>query len=427
MILAIGLATLIADWHDQYGPIICVRFGSLKIIFLGSYEVVHELLEKRGSNYSSRPQFLADRVSNGLLPTFLPYAEKWKAHHRLHSSLLTLQASQQYQALQEVESLQLVWELLEPHADFAARFQRYASSQIFALAYGKRMPRGDEEQVRELDEIMAGILQGINLGNEVFPVLKYLPRPPSPDHPTSLLSTADLWYNIGALYEAGTDSTAILLEVFMLAMVLHPIAQRRAQHELDTVLGTTPRLPALTDLSSLPYTRALISELLRWRHPSPGGLHHATTAADFYRGFHIPGDTAVVANHFSADTDPALFPDPLAFEPERWLRNPGLPVSAFGFGRRACPGRYLGWNSVAIAVARLLWVYEIVPQRDRLGREVVPDPWDLTQGIGVRPRCVRARVRVRGGCIGVGERRGIVERAWEGLGGDVDLRELLGV
>ncbi|KAF7588995.1 hypothetical protein BBP40_004926 [Aspergillus hancockii] len=364
----------IKEWHDLYGPIICVKFGSQKIIFLGSYEVVEDLLEKRGSIYNSRPKFLADRVSNGLLPTFLP---------RVTST----------RGVQDTESKQMIYELLNAK-DFTAHFQRYASSQIFSLAYGKRMPKVDEPEVRELDDIMNGILQSINLRNEVFPVMKLLPKcltswgrrgADLPERQTeifsrnmSIASTSaswnwskaariwnenmsltgpDLWYNIGALYEAGTDSTAIVLEVFVMACIVHPDVIKRAHQELDSVVGM--RMPTFDDLRNLPYIKAIVSEVFRWRHPSPGGLHHATMENDVYRGFWIPKDTAVVANHFSLDTDAAIFERPYDFDPDRWIRNPDLPVSAFGFGRRACPGLYVGRNSVSIAIARLLWAYDI--------------------------------------------------------------------
>lgn len=102
---------------------------------------MRDLLEKRSSNYSSRPKFLADRVSNGLIPTFLPFKDKWKAHHRLHTSLLTIQSNQQYQVVQDVECKQMLHDLLGSE-DFAGCFQRYASSQIFSLGFGKRIPRG---------------------------------------------------------------------------------------------------------------------------------------------------------------------------------------------------------------------------------------------------------------------------------------------
>ncbi|PYH46486.1 uncharacterized protein BP01DRAFT_16231 [Aspergillus saccharolyticus JOP 1030-1] len=111
---------------------------------------------------------------------FLLFAEKWKTHHRLHTSLPTIQVSQQYQAVQAMESTQLVYQLINTEDDketsdeskFPARFQRYAASQICNLAYGKHMPRGDEREVRELEDVMNGILQENHLGEEVVPVLE---------------------------------------------------------------------------------------------------------------------------------------------------------------------------------------------------------------------------------------------------------------
>lgn len=435
-------------WHDQYGPIICVKSGALNIISLGSYNAVRDLLEKRSSNYSSRPKFLADRVSNGLLPTFLPFKDKWKAHHRLHTSLLTIQASQKYQVVQDVECKQMLHDLLGIE-DFAGCFQRYASSQIFSLAFGKRMPRGDEPEVRELEEVMNGILESISLCDEVFPVLKYLPdwlatwrirAARLPKKQTGIFSRNvglamtseswnwskaakvqgeklglkedELWYNVGALYEAGTDSTAIVLEVFTMACLLYPAIFQRAQTEIDAVVGM--RMPTFDDIPKLPYLRAIVSEIIRWRHPSPGGLHHAADEDDMYQGFSIPKGTAVVATHFALDTDEAIFENPHTFDPDRWIRNPNLPASAFGFGRRACPGLYVGQNSVSIAIARLLWAYDIGHAFEN-GQRLEVDPWDLTGGIGVRPSPFKTLFHVRGR-----ERQSIIEREWEAVDKDVD-------
>ena len=50
---------------------------------------------------------------------------------------------------------------------------------------------------------------------------------------------------------------------FILAMVLHPEAQRRAQEEIDGVVGKG-NLPAFEDLDKLPYMTAIFYEVLRW-------------------------------------------------------------------------------------------------------------------------------------------------------------------
>ena len=47
-------------------------------------------------------------------------------------------------------------------------------------------------------------------------------------------------------------------------MTLHPEAQRKAQDELDRVVGLD-RLPTFEDREQLPYVEALVTEVLRWK------------------------------------------------------------------------------------------------------------------------------------------------------------------
>ena len=57
---------------------------------------------------------------------------------------------------------------------------------------------------------------------------------------------------------------------FMLAIVTHPEAQKKAQEELDSVVGRG-RLPTFADRDSLPYIQACVRESLRWRTMDPVG------------------------------------------------------------------------------------------------------------------------------------------------------------
>lgn len=97
--------------------------------------------------------------------------------------------------------------------------------------------------------------------------------------------------------------------------------------------------------------------------------------------------------------DPVMFPEPDTFRPERFLettdprlQNFELP---FGFGRRICVGMHLGLNSLFINVARILWGYDILPAIDEHGKEVVPDPWNFTDGFNSRPVSFECRVKPR--------------------------------
>ena len=78
-------------------------------------------------------------------------------------------------------------------------------------------------------------------------------------------------------------------------MALYPDVQSKAQAELDTVVGTG-RLPEFEDRQSLPYTSALVKELLRWHVVGPIGLPHRVVADDKYNGYLIPAGTIVYPN-----------------------------------------------------------------------------------------------------------------------------------
>lgn len=54
-------------------------------------------------------------------------------------------------------------------------------------------------------------------------------------------------------------------------MLTHPGVQRKAQAELDSVIGTD-RLPTLKDRESLPFIDAILKETLRWMPAAPLGM-----------------------------------------------------------------------------------------------------------------------------------------------------------
>ena len=60
------------------------------------------------------------------------------------------------------------------------------------------------------------------------------------------------------------------MEVFVLAMILHPNVMRHAQDEIDSVVGAD-RLPSFADYDILSYVRAIVLEILRWCPVAPLG------------------------------------------------------------------------------------------------------------------------------------------------------------
>jgi len=74
---------------------------------------------------------------------------------------------------------------------------------------------------------------------------------------------------------AGADTTLSTVQTLFLAMVNFPEAQHKAQEELDRVLQG--RLPQLGDEVDLPYTTAIVKEVLRWQPVTPLGAFSSLT------------------------------------------------------------------------------------------------------------------------------------------------------
>ena len=64
-----------------------------------------------------------------------------------------------------------------------------------------------------------------------------------------------------------------VLQSFFMAMILYPEVQRKAQEQLDVVVGRE-RLPEFSDRESLPYIEAVLMECFRWHPQTPLGAHY---------------------------------------------------------------------------------------------------------------------------------------------------------
>ncbi|KAG6856468.1 hypothetical protein H0H87_004047 [Tephrocybe sp. NHM501043] len=82
----------------------------------------------------------------------------------------------------------------------------------------------------------------------------------------------DIKWSAASLYAGGADTTVSANYSFFLAMALHPDVAKKAQAEIDSVIGND-RLPTFDDRSELPYVDALAKEVLRWHVVAPMGKH----------------------------------------------------------------------------------------------------------------------------------------------------------
>lgn len=227
------------------------------------------------------------------------------------------------------------------------------------------------------------------------------------------LSFTEMAYIIGVLYEAGSDTTSGILDFFVLACLMFPEAVRKAHHELDQVVGSE-KLPSFDDLPNLPYVDAFVKEVMRWRPLAPLGVPHSVIEDDEYMGYHIPKGATIFPNHWVLGTDTEVFDNPAGFMPERWIDNPNLPFTAFGFGRRVCTGRHIAMNSLQIIVSRVLWAYNIDYAYED-GRKVDVNPLAMVQSAIPKPVPFKADFQIRSP-----KHCEVVQSTWEGTEKDLD-------
>lgn len=147
---------------------------------------------------------------------------------------------------------------------------------------------------------------------------------------------------------AGIDTTADTL-MFLIWALSRPqnlhiqkrlIAELRTMKE-DAIEDGVPRLDAI---DKLPYLDAVIRETLRLYAPLPASEPRSISSPCMIDGYVVPARTVVNMSPYSLHRNAEVFPEPLKFDPDRWL-GPANQVAvmnkwfwAFSSGGRMCIG-----------------------------------------------------------------------------------------
>ncbi|KAL0581128.1 hypothetical protein V5O48_000917 [Marasmius crinis-equi] len=425
-------------WGAIYGPILHFRLITRRIIILNSSKAVQDLLEARSNIYSDRPvvwmyKELVGRKWNIFnISSLHPRHRKYRSLFR--TALYAKDMVDRYQEVQERCSVTFMELLKNEPEKFMDHARRNAGSTILEIAYGWTVKDEDDYLVSLMKE--AFVLQGelTKPGAwlvDTFPWLRFIPswfpgggfhikakeyrekmdpidrfahdwvkdQMASGTYNPSFTSTQlqafsereeglsqenedVLRMTAAGLYSGGADTTVSAMTTFFLVMTLYPDVQKRAQDEIDRVVGKDG-LPHVKDRGELPYVEAIIKEILRWAPVAPLGLPHRVTQEDEYMGFRIPEGVTVLANIWAIMRDPDLYKDPSTFNPNRFLGNQSEQDPrkfAFGFGRRVCPGAQFAEDSLFMNVSRILATFNIRKAIGEDGVEIEP-PADFTSSL----------------------------------------------
>ncbi|XP_072789050.1 uncharacterized protein CYP2J40 [Taeniopygia guttata] len=390
----------------QYGNIFSVQFGSLTFVVVSGYQMVREALVHQAETFADRPNIpLLQEIFRGF-GLISSNGHIWRQQRKFASATLKSLAVNFEEKVQE-ESRYLVETIEEEKGqpfDPHYKINSAVSNIICSITFGNRFDYHDnrfQELLHSLAETL--LLIGSFWGQlyNAFPlIMRWFPGPfrkifrhweklqyfvkeviakhkedldqsEAGDYIDCYLKeiekfkgdTSSYFHEENLLcctldlFLTGTETTATAIRWALLYMAAYPHIQEKVQQEIDAVVGQC-RQPSMAEKEKMPYTSAVLSEVLRVGNMVPLGVPRMATSDTTLAGFHLPKGTTLMTSLTSVMFDKNVWETPDTFNPEHFLENglyrrreAFLPFSA---GKRACPGEQLARTELFIFFVALL-------------------------------------------------------------------------
>ncbi|CAL1272928.1 unnamed protein product [Larinioides sclopetarius] len=402
----------------KYGDVFSLRLGTQNIVVLHGAEVIKEAYNK--TEFLGRPPDSALAMLNPTSAFFGGNFHVWKEQRRfVVQSMKDLGMGKTKIEEDIMEEINHFIEVLKSYngkpLDVKQPLSPSISNNICALVFGKRYEY-DHPERKFLDKSVEDEFENISQTsvNTLFPwigkipfVSKFLSNDPAMDvlqnyisffqkkinehkesfdssnirdfidrylaeintqkqkNPDSTFSEEMLISNIMDVFDAGSETVRTSIHWFVYSMAAFPDTQKKVQQEIMDVIGTE-RQPEYMDMKSMPYTHAVILELMRWKSIAPLDLEHYTLSDTAVGGYEIPKGTTIIANFWNVHHDPRYWDEPDKFKPERFLSKDGKSVvkssnfMAFSLGRRVCPGESMAYLEMFLYFSSMLKNFDIV-------------------------------------------------------------------
>ncbi|KAH9056253.1 cytochrome P450 [Lactarius vividus] len=435
-------------WQKKYGDLIQMTILGQPTIIINSPQLAVDMLNKKSAIYSSRPHLTmaCDLVGWRDILVLLKYTDKFKACRRmLHAVIGTRVSVEKFRDTLEEESALMVRRLLNEPRNFVGPVRKAVGVIILRISHGYRPTTEDDSLVRIADEATDQLNVLLSPGLfavDFLPFLRYIPEwfpgggfhkiarewrhtlfdmtdksyefvleqmakgTAVPNFVTNLIDgrkvspeeEEEIKWAASSLYSGGADTPVSAMSSFLLAMTAYPEVQRKCQAELDKVVGND-RLPTFADRDQLPYITTMLKEVIRWGPTTPLGAPHCIEQDDVHDGYLIPKGSIIMANIWHFMHDPEVYKDPMVFNPDRLVAQPGKPAEpdpfnfAFGYGRRACPGEQLAQSILFIFAATVLSVFDI--NKVTINGVVQEPTCEFSSGVLVRPKPFLSELKPR--------------------------------
>lgn len=182
------------------------------------------------------------------------------------------------------------------------------------------------------------------------------------------MSDKQLRDEVMTLLIAGHETTSTALSWAFAMLSQNPDVRQKLDDELREVLNG--RIPTITDIPNLPYTKMVLEETMRL-YPPAYAMSRMGHDADIIGGYDLPANSTLTLSPYLTHRLPEFWPQPEKFDPERFTpensqERPRYAYIPFGGGPRQCIGNTFAMTEAILLLATIAQRYHLVLQPNHL-------------------------------------------------------------
>jgi len=391
-----------------YGDIVELKLGSVRVVIISSPQMAEQVLKTHDDLLAFHPKTITSQsISYGGLTMAFSSGDYWRQMRMIHASeLLNAKSLRASKNVRDEEISSLIHDYFqdckeEKPLDVYTRSRNASLNVMTRLLFGKRLSIKECEEFYDVINEETAILGVFNISDFV-PLLKpfdlqgIIPqlnnlrlkvdqffdkiiqnhsREKISNHSKDFLDVLFSFVEsngfdkkhgdnvikavINEILEGSTDTSMTTIEWALAELLKHPKFMKKAQDELDDVIGQD-RVIDECDILQLKYLQAIVKETFRLHPPATLMIPHQSMEACEIGGYHILPKTQILVNLWAIHRHSSAYENPLEFNPDRFLqtnvdlKGKHFELIPFGSGRRICPGMLLGLLTVQMHLARLL-------------------------------------------------------------------------
>ncbi len=218
-------------------------------------------------------------------------------------------------------------------------------------------------------DLLTGIIQNRRQTNSTHDDLLDMLLRATDEETGERMTDAQLLSELITLFTAGHETTAASMAWTLYLMAIHPDIQARARAEARRTLHTRDRFSA-DDLRAMPYLTQIVNESLRL-YPPAWAMSRLSLGPDRIGAYHLGADEGVLISPYVLHHDPASWPNPDQFDPDRFApeqsaNRHSYAFLPFGGGPRLCIGNQFALLEMVALLGQVLITFELLPASSEL-------------------------------------------------------------